>query len=302
MSKPHWTGVFPAVTTQFHADLSIDFTATQKEIEALVADGVQGLILLGTCGENNSLTADEKRNVLRAAKEVVRERIPILSGVSELTTAAAVSYVRDAERIGIDGLMVLPAMVYTPSEDELEAHFRTVLRATELPVMAYNNPPLYKVDLSIEVLKRLSNLSNFVALKEAATDTRRFTDLYNAFGDRLVLFAGLDDLAYEALMLGAVGWVSGFSNVFPRESNALFRLAKAGRHAEALALYRWFMPVLHMDGWSSLVQCIKLAESMVGRGVERVRPPRYILQGRAREDVSAIIGKALETRPKLPES
>lgn len=265
MASVAWSGVFPAVTTQFHADLSVDLPATQREIEALIADGVDGLIMLGTCGENNSLTAEEKRHVLQAAKEAAAGRVPVLSGVSEFTTAAAADHARAAEKIGIDGLMLLPAMVYAPIEAELEQHFRTVLGASGLPVMAYNNPPAYRAELSLETLQRLADCPTLVAIKEAATDTRRYTDIINATGDRYVLFAGLDDMALEGLMLGATGWVSGFSNVFPAESRAIYTLARAGRYTEALPLYRWFMPVLHMDGWHTLVQCIKLSEAMVGR-------------------------------------
>jgi 4-hydroxy-tetrahydrodipicolinate synthase len=299
MASVAWSGVFPAVTTQFHADLSVDLPATQREIDALIADGIDGLIMLGTCGENNSLTAEEKRRVLQAAKEAAAGRVPVLSGVSEFTTAAAVDHARAAEKIGIDGLMLLPAMVYAPLDAELEQHFRTVLGASGLPVMAYNNPPAYRAELSLETLQRLADCPTLVAIKEAATDTRRYTDIINATGDRYVLFAGLDDMALEGLMLGATGWVSGFSNVFPAESRAIYTLARAGRYTEALPLYRWFMPVLHMDGWHTLVQCIKLSEAMVGRGVERVRPPRYNLAGAERARVEAIMRTALETRPDL---
>lgn len=300
MASIAWSGVFPAVTTQFHADLTVDTEATQREIEALLGDGVDGLIMLGTCGENNSLTPLEKRRVLEAAKEAAAGRVPVLSGVSEFTTAAAAEHARAAEAIGVDGLMLLPAMVYAPLEEELERHFRTVLGATGLPVMAYNNPPAYRAELSLESLQRLADCPTLVAIKEAATDTRRFTDIVNATGDRYVLFAGLDDMALEALMLGATGWVSGFSNVFPAESRAIYRLASEGRFAEALPLYRWFMPVLHMDGWHTLVQCIKLCEAMAGRGVERVRPPRYCLTGAERAKVETIMRQALATRPALP--
>lgn len=302
MAPIAWSGVFPAVTTQFHEDLSVDLAATQREIEALIGDGVDGLIMLGTCGENNSLSPDEKRRVLAAAKEAAAGRAPVLSGVSEFTTAAAVEHAKAAQAIGVDGLMLLPAMVYAPLEDELERHFRTVLNATDLPVMAYNNPPAYRAELSIATLERLADCPNLVAVKEAAVDTRRYTDIINATGDRYVLFAGLDDMALEALMLGASGWVSGFSNVFPAESRAIYALAREGRFAEALPLYRWFMPVLHMDGWHTLVQCIKLCEAMVGRGVERVRPPRYNLTGEERAKVEAIMRRALETRPVLPSA
>src|SRR6266699_776105 len=206
MSTPaqcSWSGVFPAATTQFGADLALDTTATSAVQAALVRDGVHGVVLLGTVGENNSLTAEEKRTVLKGAVETVGGRVPLIAGVSEFTTASAVAYARDAERIGLDGLMVLPAMVYVPTPSELEHHFRTVAQASGLPVMLYNNPPAYRINIDFNTLHRLSELPNIVAIKESAPDSRRFTDLFNAFGDRYVMFAGLDDIALEGLCLGA---------------------------------------------------------------------------------------------------
>ncbi|TLY91143.1 MAG: dihydrodipicolinate synthase family protein, partial [Gammaproteobacteria bacterium] len=204
MSTPaqcSWSGVFPAATTQFGADLALDTTATSAVQAALVRDGVHGVVLLGTVGENNSLTAEEKRTVLKGAVETVGGRVPLIAGVSELTTASAVAYARDAERIGVDGLMVLPAMVYVPTRAELEYHLRAVAQATSLPIMLYNNPPAYRVNIEIETLERLAELRNIVAIKESAPDPRRFTDLLNALGERYVLFAGLDDVVFEALAL-----------------------------------------------------------------------------------------------------
>jgi 4-hydroxy-tetrahydrodipicolinate synthase len=213
-----WSGVFPAATTQFDPALNVDLSATQTVQAALVRDGVHGLVILGTVGENNSLSADEKRAVMRAAVEAVGGKVPIIAGVSEFTTASAVAYARDAERIGVDGLMVLPAMVYVPTPAELEHHFRTVAQASGLPVMLYNNPPAYRINIDFNTLHRLSELPNIVAIKESAPDSRRFTDLFNSFGDRYVMFAGLDDIALEGLCLGARGWVSGLTNAFPKES------------------------------------------------------------------------------------
>jgi 4-hydroxy-tetrahydrodipicolinate synthase len=249
-----WKGVFPAATTQFTADQSVDIAATQKGLDALVKDGVDGLILLGTCGENNSLEPDEKRAVLRAANEVVAGRVPIVGGVSELTTARAVAFARDAQTIGVDGLMVLPAMVYVPTADELYTHFKTVAAATSLPIMLYNNPPAYRVSIGFDVLEKLAAITNIVALKESAPDPRRFTDLINRLGDRFRLMAGLDDVALEAILLGARGWVSGLTSAFPRESVALMRAAQTRDLDTALAIYRWFMPLLHLDAEHDLVQ------------------------------------------------
>src|SRR3979411_1810431 len=203
----NWSGVFPAATTQFDPELNVDLPATQRVQAALARDGVHGLVILGTVGENNSLSADEKRAVLRATVEAVGGKVPIISGVSEFTTASAMAFARDAERIGIDGLMVVPAMVYVPTPAELEQHFRSGAQATGLPIMLYNNPPAYRVTIDLATLGRLAQDPHTVALKESAPDPRRFTDLYNAFGERFVLFAGLDDLAFEGLCLGARGWV-----------------------------------------------------------------------------------------------
>jgi 4-hydroxy-tetrahydrodipicolinate synthase len=293
----NWAGVFPAATTQFAADLQIDLRATQDVQAALVRDGVHGMVLLGTVGENNSLTAEEKRAVLRAAKEVVGGKVPLVAGVSELTTTAAVAYARDAERIGIDGLMVLPAMVYVPTPAELAHHFRTVARATSLPIMLYNNPPAYRVNIGRETLAELADEPNIVALKESAPDPRRFTDLINAFGDRFVLFAGLDDVAFEGLVLGARGWVSGLTNAFPAESLALVDAIRRGDLERARKIYRWFMPLLHLDAEHDLVQSIKLAEQIMGRGSERVRLPRLPLAGERRAAVTAMVERAKASRP-----
>ncbi|GGO99797.1 dihydrodipicolinate synthase family protein [Stakelama pacifica] len=297
MAELNWNGVYPAATTQFTEALDVDIAATQATQSALVDDGVNGLILLGTCGENNSLTGQEKRSILAASREAVGGRVPLVAGVSELTTAAAAQFARDAEKAGVSGLMVLPAMVYVPSEDELFAHFEAVAMATSLPIMLYNNPHSYRVSIGLPLLERLAALPNIVAVKESAPDTRRFTDILNAFGDRFVVMAGLDDVALEGLMLGARGWVSGLTSAFPQESVALVAAFEAGEIEEARRIYRWFMPLLHLDAEHDLVQSIKLAEQMMGRGTERVRLPRLPLSGARRAQVEAIVEKARSTRP-----
>jgi 4-hydroxy-tetrahydrodipicolinate synthase len=268
-------------------------------LDALVRDGVHGLVVLGTCGENNSLEAEEKRQVLQAAVEVVAGRVPIVVGVSELTTPRAAAFAKDAQSIGADALMVLPAMVYVPTEAELEAHFRTVAQASALPIMLYNNPPAYRAEITLDVLARLADEPTIVAVKESAPDTRRFTDLARAFGDRFILRAGLDDVALEGLLMGARGWVSGLTSAFPQESVALVAAVDRGDLEEARRIYRWFMPLLHLDAEHDLVQSIKLAEHIMGRGSERVRMPRLPLAGARRAQVTAMVEEAAATRPLL---
>lgn len=295
--KIDWRGVFPATTTQFKEDLTIDVADTQRIVDDLVKDGVNGVIAMGTVGENNSLDAGEKRMLLRAVCETIAGRVPVITGVSEFDTRRAIDYAKFAKAAGADGLMVLPAMVYVPTTEELVTHFRAVATATDLPVMLYNNPPAYRVNIGIDALHALSDVETIVAVKESAPDPRRFTDIINACGDRYALFAGLDDVALEGLMLGAVGWVSGLTNAFPRESVRLVQAFESGDFKTARAIYRWFMPLLHLDAEHDLVQSIKLAEQVMGRGSERVRPPRLPLSGERRKQVIALVEQAAATRP-----
>jgi 4-hydroxy-tetrahydrodipicolinate synthase len=296
-SSTLWKGVYPAATTQFAEDLSLDLDATQRVQTALVDDGVDGLILLGTCGENNSLEPDEKRTILKGAVEAVGGRVPLVAGISEFTTARAIQYARDAEALGVDALMLLPAMVYVPTPNELQAHFRAVAEATSLPIMLYNNPPAYRVSVDFETLDALADVKNIVAVKESAPDPRRFTDVINRFGNRYTVMAGLDDVALEGMMLGASGWVSGLTSAFPAESVRLIAAFDEGNWEEARAIYRWFMPLLHLDAEHDLVQSIKLAEQIMGRGSERVRMPRLPLTGQRRADVIKWVEQAAATRP-----
>ncbi len=294
-----WQGVFPAVTTQLREDLTIDLADTQRVVDDLINDGITGLIALGTVGENNSLTFEEKVSVLTAIVEVTDGRVPVITGVSEYDTRRAIRYAQAAEAAGADGLMLLPPMVYVPKAHELAAHFKGVAAATGLPIMLYNNPPAYRTTIDADVLALLVDVPNIVAIKESSPDTRRFTDFRNAFGDRFVLFAGLDDVALEGLYLGAQGWVSGLTNAFPRESVELVRAFQRGDHGRAMEIYRWFMPLLHLDAEHDLVQSIKLAEQVMGRGSERVLPPRYVLEGARRAEVIAMVEQAAATRPAL---
>ncbi|WP_102796441.1 dihydrodipicolinate synthase family protein [Bowmanella denitrificans] len=295
----NWQGVYPAVTTQFNSDDSINIDSTQRMLDELIKDGVNGIIACGTVGENCSLRADEKRTVLRAAKEVINGRVPLISGVAETTTRFAMEFCQDAEKIGVDGVMVLPGMVYRSTEREAIHHYQQVARNTALPIMIYNNPVTYGVDIGIEGMGILAEEQNIVAVKESTADTRRITELFNAFENRFTVFSGVDDIALESLMLGAVGWISGLTNVFPRESVAIYKLAKAGRYAEALEIWRWFLPLLRLDTIPTLVQCIKFAEQLAGRGVEHVRAPRLPLPQDEKQRIQAMFDSGMQNRIDL---
>jgi 4-hydroxy-tetrahydrodipicolinate synthase len=271
--------------------------ATARHVGRLIEAGVHGVILLGTVGENCSLEYGEKLEVLRAAVRQTRGRVPVLSGVAECSTALACRYAADAEQAGADGLMVLPAMVYKSDPRETLAHFRAVARATGLPVMVYNNPVSYGVDVTPTMFAELADEPKFVAVKESSEDVRRVTDLINLYGDRFAVFCGVDDLVLESILLGATGWVSGLVNAFPHENRLLWDLATAGRYEEALRVYRWYTPLLHLDTHVKLVQYIKLAMAEAGMGPETVRAPRLPLAGREREEILAVIRRAIETRP-----
>lgn len=294
-----WRGVFPALMTEFDRKGGLDLEATAEHIEAMLAAGVHGLVMLGTLGENTSLSAEEKRAVVETAVDTVAGRVPVLSGCAEFTTGAARDYVRDIAALGADGAMVLPPMVYRTDPRETLVHFRAVAAASELPLLIYNNPVTYGTDVTPAMFAELADAKTIVAIKESSDDVRRITDIVNQVGDRYILFCGVDDIAVESVILGASGWIAGLVNAFPHETVRLYELTAAGRIAEARALYRWFMPLLHLDCHSKLVQYIKLANQMTGLGSEWVRPPRLILEGEERERIAGIIRHALETRPNL---
>lgn len=295
-----WKGVYAAATTELHPDESLDLAATRRHFERLIEGGIHGLVVMGTVGEGTSLDPDEKREVLRIGVEAARGRVPVVTGVAEYTTRGACRWAAEAERLGADGLMVLPGMVYKAKPHENIAHFRTIAGASRLPIMVYNNPVSYGVDLRPEHIAELADEPTIAAIKESSDDPRRITDLVNLTGNRFVLLGGVDDLALESIMLGAVGWVSGLVNAFPEENRLLWDLAMAGRWQEARDVYRWYMPLLHLDTLTTLVQCIKLAAAEVGIGSETVRAPRRPLVGADREQVLRIVRTAVATRPALP--
>jgi 4-hydroxy-tetrahydrodipicolinate synthase len=292
-----WHGIYPAATTQFNADQSLNLKATVENVEKMMAAGMHGMIMLGSVGENTTLEYAEKLDVLKSTVAQVKRRIPVLTGVAETTTRLACRFAEDAKKIGVDGLMVLPAMIYKSDPRETMMHFRTVARATDLPILVYNNPPAYGVDITPPMFAELADEKTLVAIKESSDNVRRITDIKNLCGDRYILFSGVDDLVLESVMLGSVGWVSGLVNAFPAESRRLWDLATAGNYAEALKIYRWYTPLLHLDTHVKLVQYIKLAASECGYGTETTRAPRLPLVGREREEVLAIIRKAMATRP-----
>ena len=300
--KPHWTGVFPAITTQMYKSGAIDLDATARHAEVLIASGVSGLVFLGSLGENQPMTGDEKRLVIEAMVKVVSGRVQVLSGVAETSTAEAIRYVRDVEKLGADGVMLMPSMLYKGAPDETLAFFRTVAKSTGLPIMIYNNPISYANDITPEMFAKLAGQRNFVALKESSGDPRRITELHNTVGGRYAIFTGVDDLVMESSIMGIDGWVAGSGIAFPAENQHLWNLMRAGRWDEARTLYRWFQPLMKLDTNTRFVQYIKLAVQECGLGSEWVRAPRLVLKGGERKGVLKIIHEGIATRPKLPRA
>ncbi len=296
-----WSGVFPALTTQFKRDASLDLTGMEKHYAGQLQAGVHGLVALGSLGENAALTRDEKLEVLRLAISVASRRVPVLAGVAETTTAAAVDFVKLASRLGVAGFMVLPPMQYVSDRRETVHHLRAIAAASDKPIMLYNNPVAYRVDVTPDMFAELADEPKFVAIKESSEDVRRVTDIKNLVGDRYAIFIGVDDLMLESFAAGAIGWVAGLVCAFPEESVVLYKLLRAKRMEEALTLYRWFIPLLHLDASIKFVQYIKLAQSMTGNGSEYVRPPRLPLVGEERARIERIIEQAIAHRPATPK-
>lgn len=299
MHNHPWQGVFPAVTTQLREDQLLDLEATARHVSLLLDSGVTGLIMLGSLGENQTLTGEEKRQVLEMTVKLVNGRAPVLSGVAETSTAAACRYVQDCEQIGADGIMLMPAMIYKSDPREILHHFTTVAKATGLPIMVYNNPISYANDITPEMTAHLAELPNIVALKESSGDTRRITDIRNRIGQRLAIFTGVDDLILESAALGIDGWVAGAGMAMPKENQYLWNLVCQGEWDEAREFYRWFTPLLHLDTHVKFVQYIKLALQECGLGVEWVRAPRLPLAGHEREEVLQTIRTVIKSRPSL---
>jgi len=292
--KVDWKGVFPAVTTKLKEDGSLDHEAIKAGLDRLIDNGVGGVVMMGMVGENAQLTPEEKRTVLKIAVEAVRGRVPVVSGLAETNTGSAIQFAKDAESIGVQGLMVFPGLTYRSDDRETVEFYRTVARSTQLAIMIYNNPRGYGVDMRPDLLEQLKDESNIVAVKEESYDTTRVTDLYNQFGDRFAVFCGVDDLVLESAALGVTGWVSGMANAVPKESVELLNLAVNGDFEKARKLYRVLTPLFHLDVHVKLVQYIKLAENMTSGYSENVKAPRLKLEGEERQRVIAIVEKTMK--------
>ena len=292
-----WQGVFPAVTTQLRQDQSLDLDASAHHFEALIDSGASGLIVCGSLGENQTLLPDEKRAVVKRAIEVAAGRLPVISGVAEMSTRAAIKYMQDCEKLGISGFMIMPPMVYKTDPLETQHWFRTLAQATPLSWMLYNNPVGYHTDVTPEMFAQLADIPNLHAIKESSANTRRITELRNLVGNRYQIFTGVDDLFLESAILGIDGWVCGSGIAFPKENQQLWDLAQAGRWDECRTLYRWSQPLMKLDTHIHFVQYIKLLCQETGLGKEWVREPRLPLSGPERAHVLSIIRSALAARP-----
>ena len=299
MQRNDWHGVYSAITTKLAPDESVDLAAVKADVDFQLDARVHGIVCCGSLGEASTLSADEKLAIAATAKEASRGRAPVILTIAEDSTRAAAELAEKAAAAGVDGLMVLPAMRYVSTPRETIAHFRKVADASDRDIMIYNNPIAYGVDVTPAMLAEMAGETKFVAVKESSGDVRRLSDIANLLGERYQLFTGVDDLALESLMLGAVGWVAGLGCAFPRETMAIYELAQAGRMKEARSIYRWFMPLLHLDVSPRFVQNIKLAEHMVRGTSTTVRAPRLALEGEEKAQVEAVVAAALRTRPDL---
>jgi dihydrodipicolinate synthase/N-acetylneuraminate lyase len=295
-----WTGILPAVTAKFNDDDTLDRKEMERCFAFQLEAGVDGLIVNGSLGEGPMLSHDERLEVLEIARGVAGGK-PVLMTIADAATRDSAALARRAAKAGASGLMVVPSLVYHTNPKETVATLRAVAEAADLPVMIYSNRVAYRVDVTVDVMEELASDKRFVAIKESSDDIRRTLEIFNRLGDRYAVFTGVDNLAFEALTLGAAGWVAGLVVAFPQETVAIYRLIKARRHDEALAIYRWFRPLLDLDVSSYLVQNLKLVEALVIGASERVRAPRLPLEGEQRAKVERVVREALATRPALPE-
>ncbi len=295
-----WKGVMPAVTTKFTDKDELDLETFQLNIHAQLDAGVHGIVLGGTLGEASTLSDDEKRTLTRTTVDMVKGKVPVLINVAEQTTKGAIEAAQKAEEDGAKGLMMLPPMRYKSGDRETVEYFKATAKSTSLPIMVYNNPVDYKIEVTMEMFDELLKCDNIEAVKESTRDISNVTRIKNRFGDRLKIMTGVDTLALESLLMGADGWVAGLVCAFPAETVAIYELQKAGRIKEAIEIYRWFLPLLELDINPKLVQNIKLAEVATGIGTENVRAPRLPLYGEERDHVLQVIEEGMKTRPTLP--
>ncbi len=295
-----WEGVMPAVTTKFTEDDQLDLVMFEKNIKAQMEAGVNGIILGGTLGEASTLKQEEKEILIKTTLSIADNKIPVVINIAEQTTEGAIAVAKHAESIGANGLMLLPPMRYKATDFETVTYFTAIAKSTSLPIMIYNNPVDYKIEVTLDMFEELIKCDNIQAVKESTRDITNVIRLKNRFGDRLKVMTGVDTLALESLVTGADGWVAGLVCGYPAETVAIYKLVKAGRINEAMEIYRWFIPLLELDISPQLVQNIKLAEVATGIGTENVRAPRLPLQGAERERVLGIIDTAMKNRPVLP--
>ncbi|HEX5973493.1 MAG TPA: dihydrodipicolinate synthase family protein [Gemmatimonadaceae bacterium] len=300
MQQRDWIGVFPAITTPFRSDLSVDHDALTDHVRWLVDSGCVGIVALGSLGESQALTSDEKIAILATCRRALPAKVPVIAGIAGLTTPECVDLARRAADVGCDGLMVLPVYVYRGDWRETKAHYSAVIGATRLTCMLYNNPIAYGTDVTPDQLAELAERhDNLHAVKESSGDVRRVTALRERLGERVSIFVGMDDMIVESIPMGAVGWIAGLVNAFPEESVQLFELARAGRFEEARTLYEWFLPLLRLDTVPKFVQLIKLVQAELERGSATVRPPRLALDDAETAPVRALVRERLANRPAV---
>ena len=298
--KPQWKGIYPALTTKFTDDYRVDIPSCINNVEAQINAGIHGCVIAGSLGEASTLTQNEKILILKEILNYVNGRIPVIMNIAEQSTVAAVQAAQKAQETGADGLMMLPPMRYASDDRETIEFYKAVASSCDLPIMTYNNPHDYKIEITIPMFEELLKIENIEATKESTRDVTNVTRMRNAFGDDIKVLCGVDTLALEELALGADGWVAGLVDAFPRETVVIYELVKQNRISEATEIYRWFMPLLELDIHPKLVQNIKLAEVATGIGTEHVRPPRLPLIGKERDFVQGVIDKALANRPEMP--
>lgn len=298
--KVTWTGVIPAVTTKFTANDELDFDAFGKNIEAQIEAGINGFVIGGSLGEASTMTGEEKIALLKHSVSLAGDRVPVIFNIAEQSTKVAIDLGKKALDNGADGLMLLPPLRYKADDRETVTYFTEVAKNVALPIMIYNNPVDYAINVTLDMFAQLAEYDNIEAVKESSRDVTNITRMFNRFGSRFKVLTGVDPLAMESLCMGADGWLAGLVCAFPKETVAIFNLIKAGRYDEALAIYRWFLPVLELDIHPKLVQYIKLAEACTGLGTEEVRAPRLKIVGAERERVLDIINTTIATRPELP--